>query len=183
MLKIYKILFMMLGGVCICFSSSAAEIKVKGDPELLWLSPLGKEDIENNAYNRCRLIKLIKPGAGQTTRTDKNNFDIFSSYISNLYAQSIKISAYIAEEDKNESDTSSSQTSLDNEKAIIEQEIIRRLADISRRINIINSFEAGIAMLDSLWYIRNLGPTTYEEFRALQNGKYEYVTDCEVLKK
>lgn len=182
MQKIYKTIIgsVILAGMVV-FSASAKEIKVKGDPELLWLSPLGNSDIENNAYNRCRLIKLIKPGAGKTSESNKNNYDIFSNYVSNLYAQSIKISAYIAEEEENEANNASS-VNTDNELALIEEEIIQRMANISRRINIINSFEAGISMLDSLEFISSLGPTTYEEFRALHDGKYDYVSDCELLK-
>ena len=179
-----KILSFILLSVCIfCSPAYAAKSVVKGDPELLWETPLGKGDIENNAYNRCLLIKMVKPGVGQTSKREKNVYDVLSTYVSDLYAQSVKISAYIAAEDENADDSSSSTTDVDNEKAIIEQEITRRLADISRRINIINSFEAGIIVLDSLQGLRDLAPTTYSEFRALQDGRYQYVTDCEVLKK
>lgn len=184
MFNIGKILAPVLAVVCIfCSPAYAAKSVVKGDPELLWETPLGKGDIENNAYNRCLLIKMIKPGIGQTSRREKNIYDVLSTYVSDLYAQSVKISAYIAAEDEDTDDSSSSTTDVDNEKAIIEQEITRRLADISRRMNIINSFEAGIVVLDSLQGLREMAPGTYSEFRALQDGRYQYVSDCEVLKK
>ncbi len=159
-----------------------AYAKVKGDPELLWLSPLGDEDIEETPYNMCRIIKSIKPGVGQTSTTTKNLYDIFSNYISNLYAQSIKISAYIAEEEEDEEDDSLS-ADISNEIAIIEEGIIQSTADIARRINIINSFEAGIAMLDALEELDNMAPGIYSEFLALDNGNYDYVSDCEYLNK
>ena len=184
MFNIGKILAPVLAVVCIfCSPAYAAKSVVKGDPELLWETPLGKGDIENNAYNRCLLIKMIKPGIGQTSRREKNIYDVLSTYVSDLYAQSVKISAYIAAEDEDADDSNSSTTDVDNEKAIIEQEITRRLADISRRMNIINSFEAGIVVLDSLQELREMAPGTYSEFRALQDGRYQYVSDCEVLKK
>lgn len=184
MFNIGKILAPVLAVVCIfCSPAYAAKSVVKGDPELLWETPLGKGDIENNAYNRCLLIKMIKPGIGQTSRREKNIYDVLSTYVSDLYAQSVKISAYIAAEDEDADDSSSSTTDVDNEKAIIEQEITRRLADISRRMNIINSFEAGIVVLDSLQGLREMAPGTYSEFRALQDGRYQYVSDCEALKK
>ena len=184
MFNIGKILAPVLAVVCIfCSPAYAAKSVVKGDPELLWETPLGKGDIENNAYNRCLLIKMIKPGIGQTSRREKNVYDVLSTYVSDLYAQSVKISAYIAAEDEDADDSNSSTTDVDNEKAIIEQEITRRLADISRRMNIINSFEAGIVVLDSLQELREMAPGTYSEFRALQDGRYQYVSDCEVLKK
>ena len=164
-----------------CTPVYVAASQVKGDPELIWQTPLGSSDIENNAYNRCRLVRLMKPGVGKNTQESRNNYDIISTYISDLYAQSVKISAYIAAEDETSNNTSSSD--LDNEKTIIEQEIIKRMADISRRLNIINSFESGILVLDSLQRLRELSPIAYAEFRALVDGKYQYVSDCEVLKK
>lgn len=182
MIKTCKYLTLVMLAICsFSFSAEAAKSKLKGDPELLWLSPLGDSNIENNAYNRCRLIKKIKPGVGNASESQKNNYDIMSNYVSNLYAQSIKISSYIASEKEKES--AESPADLSNEKALIEKEITRRMADISRRMNIINSFEAGIVVLDSLWEMSRLSPTTYEEFRALKDGRYDYVTDCDVLKK
>lgn len=160
-------------------SANMLSAKVKGDPELLWLSPLGDEDIENNAYNRCRIIKMLKPGIGQTSTATKNSYDIFTNYISNLYAQAIKISAYIDQEDEGDD---SMTADISNEIAIIEEGIIQTTADISRRINIINSFEAGISILDSLEALDDLSPGIYSEFRAMEDGHYEYVSDCEVLK-
>lgn len=161
-------------------SANMLSAKVKGDPELLWLSPLGDENIENNAYNRCRIIKMMKPGVGQTSTATKNNYDIFTNYISNLYAQAIKIAAYIDQENESSNDYMSADIS--NEIAIIEEGIIQTTADISRRLNIINSFEAGISVLDSLEALDDLAPSVYSEFRALEDGKYEYVSDCKVLK-
>lgn len=182
MLKNCKYFAVVLLAVCsFCLPVEAAKSKIKGDPELIWLSPLGSSNIENNAYNRCRLIRTIKPGVGEASKAQKNNYDILSNYVSNLYAQSIKISAYISSE--SEKSENASTADLSNEKAVIEQEITRRLSDISRRMNIINSFEAGTMMLSALWNMNRLPPTTYSEFRALKDGKYDYVTECEVLKK
>lgn len=171
----------LLVSICVTFSILAAETEVKGDPEVLWLSPLGDDDIENTPYNRCRLIKKIKPGIDQVSETTQNNYDILSNYVSTLYAQSVKIVYYISEE-SDEENSESETSDLSNEIALIEDEISKTTLDISRRLNIITSFEAGITVLNSLEALQNLAPGVYAEFRALQDGKYEYVSDCEVLK-
>ncbi len=177
--KIINIMVIMTAMLISSSVASYAKSQVKGDPELLWLSPLGDSDIEDNSYYRCRLARLINPGSGQSTTATQNKYDVMSNYVSNLYAQSIKISAYIEKEEKK---ASSSSTGTDNEIAILEKEIVQRMADISRRLNIINSFEAGIVMLDALDELDSLPAGTYSSFRALSDGRYEYVTDCEVLK-
>ena len=182
MLKLNKYFaLVLLIAIFFSFSVEAAKSQIKGDPELLWLSPLGDEDIENTPYNRCRIIRKIKPGMNNVSETTQNNYDIFSNYVSNLYAQSVKITSYIAEE-KDEKTTDSATSDLSNEIALIEEGITKTTLDISRRMNIIVSFEAGIAILNSLEALQSLEPGAYEDFRALQNGKYEYVSDCEVLK-
>ena len=99
--KIILITIFLLAVFAFVTPSYAKKSKIKGDPELLWLSPLGDSDIENNDFNRCRLIKKIKPGPGHALEESNNTHDILSTYISNLYAQSIKISGYIeAEKEK-----------------------------------------------------------------------------------
>lgn len=175
----FNIFISILLGFCLYAGlSKAAEIKVQGDPELIWLTPLGKEDIENTAYNRCKFIRVMKPGIDKVNETTKNTYDVLSNYISNLYAQSIKISAYVdAEEKKDDPDVD-----LTDEKILIDELITRRLGNIARRINIINSFEAGMAVLSNLLIIDSMPNNTYETFRTLNNGQYEYVSDCSVLK-
>lgn len=157
----------------------AGQPKIKGDPEIVWLSPLGSSDIENNQYNRCLLIRKIKPGKGETSTANKNTHDILSSYAANLYAQSIKIGGYIEEEKEK---TDSSEPDLSDEKALLDEEITKRLGNIAHRINIINSFEAGTMILESLNAMIQLSPEAYSEFRVLKNGKVEYSSDCEDLK-
>ena len=170
--------FLLFAGVIIS-PAYAKKSPIKGDPELVWLSPLGSGDIENNAYNRCRLIKLIKPGADQATATTRNTYDILSTYAANLYAQSIKISDYIeAEKEK----SSSSDPDVSDEKALLDNEVRKRLGDISRRMNIINSFEASIAVLEGLNQMIQLSPTAYDKFKVLKNGVFDYSSDCEDLR-
>ncbi len=176
--KFFNITVIILALIMCCSTLSYAKSQVKGDPELLWLSPVGDSDIEDNSYYRCLIARLVKPGRGQATTATQNKYDVLTNYVSNLYAQSLKISAYIEAE---KTDTSSSGD-VSNEIAILEKEIVQRMADISRRLNIINSFEAGIVMLDALDELDKLPEDTYSSFRALSGGRYEYVEDCEVLK-
>ena len=177
--SLFLILFVMAGLVPVNLSY-AAKSPIKGDPELVWLSPLGDDDIQNTPYNRCRLIKTLKPGVGKASTTTDNTYNILANYATNLYAQAIKISAYI--EDEKNAKTNSKQPDLSNEVSLIENEITGRLVGISRRINIINSFEAGTEMLNNLQAITSMPPITYQTFRALVDGKYVYDSDCEALK-
>jgi hypothetical protein len=159
--------------------SYAKKSKIKGDPELLWLSPLGSSDIENNEYNRCLFIKKIKPGYGHALEANQNTLDILSTYAANLYAQSIKLAGYIeAEKEK----SGESDPDLSDEKALLDEEVTKRLADIARRMNIINSFEAGTMLLESLSTLNKLPTTTYEEFRVIKGGLVTYSSDCNDLK-
>ena len=174
--KVILVFAILLSAIFAVPPSQANEIK--GDPELVWLSPLGDSDIENNAYNRCRLIRKIKPGAGKASEATKNNFDILSSYASNLYAQSLKIAGYIESEKEK---TASSGTDLSDEKALLDEEIIKRLGDLSRRMNIINSFEAGVILLESLSIMIEQPQNAYSDFRVLKNGTFVDSTDCEDL--
>ena len=99
--KFLSIFAFLLSVVIIVSPAYAKKSKIKGDPELVWLSPLGSGDIENNAYNRCRLIRTLKPGKEEVSATTKNTFDILSTYAPNLYAQAIKVGGYIeAEKEK-----------------------------------------------------------------------------------
>ncbi len=177
MLNNYKLLIMLLFSLCLFNTpANAARSRVKGDPDLLWLTPLGKSDIKNNAYNRCLLIRAVKPGSGKGGEAQRNAFDILSTYSSNLYAQAVKTWVNVEEE------KAANNKKADDEKALIEK-ATRTLSDISRRLNIINSLEAGGVMVDSLMEIRSMGSTVYETFPAIVNGKYDSsATDCEVLK-
>ena len=178
--KLVPIFAFILSVVMIASPVYAKKSKIKGDPEVIWLSPLGSGDIKNDAYNRCRLIRVMKPGEGKASETTKNTYDVLSTYATNLYAQSIKLGSYIeAEKEKD----SSSEPDLSDEKALLDEEVIKRLGDIARRMNIINSFEANIMLLKSLDTIVQLPPSAYNEFRVLKDGKFDYSTDCEDLKK
>ena len=165
--------------VVLSFSNiaEAGGSKVKGDPSELFASPLGKSDIENNAYNRCLLIKKLRPGTDKASQATRNEAEILGTYATKLYAQSIKISAYISAEDELAKDIKSPDIS--SEEAIIKHEIIARLADIARRINIVNSFDATTSMMNALQLMRNTQSSAYNKFR---NRSFEYVTECEELK-
>lgn len=183
MMKNLTYFVIVLGSVlCLWRQAEAAKSQIKGDPELMWLNPLGKEDIENNAYNRCLLIKTLKPGVEKASQSRKNFYDTMSQYAANLYAQSIKIAAYLDEE--KEAKKGIADKELTNEQDILEHEIIGRLGEITRRINIINSFEAGRVMLEDLWAIKTqFKDDAYSQFMAFTNGEYDFTTDCEVLKE
>lgn len=179
----YNILLItVLIAVAYAFPAAAVRSPVKGDPEITWESPLGDDNIEDNDYNRCRIIRALKPGASSATATNQTNDEIFSRHVSDLYAQSVKITQYIEDEKNAKDDTH--KPDLSNEVALINYEITRRLADITRRMNIINSFEAANSIITSLQNIRLVGgPAAYSKFRGYKDGKYQYLTDCEDIKE
>lgn len=180
--KVTYFVVMMLSVLCINRQGWAFESQIKGDPELIWLNPLGKEDIKNNAYNRCLLIRTIKPGFGDASTSQKNYYETMAQYATNLYAQSIKIGAYLDAE--KEASKGVASMDLTNEQDILENEILGRLSEISRRINIINAFEASRQMITVLQEVkRNFKDDAYGEFRIFKDGQYKTSTDCEDFKE
>lgn len=178
MSKLYELMLLLLALLVFTNSAEAArKSKVLGDPSELFNSPLGKSDIENNAHNRCLLIKTLKPGADKSSQATRNNAELLGSYATKLYAQSVKISAYIFTEDDSAKELT--EPDVSGEEAIIKYEITARLADIARRINIINSFDAATSMMRSLETISKAPTAAYDRFR---DKNFEYVTDCEELK-
>ena len=169
-MKNKKLFFIIISCVAVFFCGEAFAVKsvIKGDPELLWRTPLGKEDIENNEYNRCLLIKKVKPGVLKASETNRNVYELLSEYTANLYTQSIKTAAYIEEESQKEKDKD--EGDLSNEQTIIKTKITRKLSEIARRVNIINSLDAGTSMLTSLIEMTKQNRTVFDE------------VDCEDLK-
>lgn len=160
------------------FASEIAQSRVKGDPDIKWDSVFDDGNISDTPYNRCMLIRKVHPEGSKQSDIVKNRYELFSEYVSNLYAQSIKISAYLEEEAK----IPPSAPDMSNKISLIENEVMLRLADISRRINIINAFEAGTAILTSLDNLERMSRTTYQQFKAVYKGEYDDYSDCEVLK-
>lgn len=176
--KVISIVAFVISVAVVAFPAYAKKSKIKGDPELVWVSPLGSGNIENDAYNRCLLIKAIKPGEGEASTTTKNTYEILSTYASNLYAQSIKVAGYIEAEKE---DDGSEDPDLSDEKALLDEEVIKRLGDIARRMNIINSFEASTVLLKTLDAMVRLSPVAYSEFKVYKDGKYDYTDNCDDL--
>lgn len=181
MLKQIKIIIMVLIMAHCVIGSAWASLKrstMKGDPTLTLQSPLGSKNIEDNAYNRCRIIQMMNPKAGKSTETTTNNYNVLATYVSRVYAQAFKISGYIAAEQE-------SRASLDksNEVKVLENAVERSMSEIARRLNIINSLEAGVVMIESLHKLTTLPPTTFNTFTALENGSYIVTDDCSKLKK
>lgn len=178
MIKFYKhILLIIAFLICVNPVNVAAKSKVLGDPSELFNSPLGKGDIKNNAYNRCLLIRILKPGTDKSSEATRNNAELLGTYAAKLYAQSIKVSAYIMEEDDFVKEIK--YPDVDGEEAIIKHEITQRMADIARRINIINSFDAATSMMKALEAISNAPSAAYNKFR---DKNFNYTIDCEDLK-
>lgn len=165
--KIYAILTIL-----ICFSVliSTAKADIYGDPTLDFPSPLGDENAKNDDYNRCRLIRMIKPLENNPEKEQLNKHNNFALYSSMLYAQSIKISAYLEQEnEKDELDID-----IKNEMEFIRDSITPRLLRLARRMNIINSFEASIQVMEAMKSIDEMSPYTYKEIS-------EGVISCEDL--
>ena len=153
----------------------AAMSGIKGDPQTPWAVIGNNKKIENNEYQRCKVIRAMLPGVGKIGESRRNIYDTMSQYIANLYVQSIMIPAYIAAEE--EGDKGNDKT---NQVEVIKQEQNKHLGNIARRLNIINSLEAGTAMIELLTELSSLPSTTYQSFKTHKNGGYG--TECEELK-
>lgn len=149
---------------------------ISGDPSIRWDIIGNNEKVKNNAYERCMLIRSILPGQGKSAETVRNNYDIMSKYVSYLYTQSVMISVNIAAEEQAKKKSGADKS---NQVELLKQEINGHLGNITRRINIINSLEAGVTMLELLNKMRDLPSNTYSSFK-LPDGDVGY--DCEVLK-
>lgn len=153
MIRLYKYFIVILALCAVVSPAKAWDSAVKGDPELLWNTPLGNPKLEINAENRCRLIRTVLPNYGATEEFRRNRHTLLSEYISNLYAQAVKISAYI------EAEKNAPAASADLSDALkLQEEAAKRSGDIARRLNIINSFESGITVLEALMVLQALPP-------------------------
>ena len=174
---IFAVMLLLLSSMSeIALAGKSSTSSVTGDPSIRWDVIGDNKEIKNNAYERCVLIRSILPGKGKSAETVRNNYDIMSKYISYLYVQSVMISVNIAAEEKAKTKSGADKS---NQVELLKQEINGHLGNITRRINIINSLEAGMTMLELLNKMKNVPSDTYSSFK-LANGDVGY--DCEVLK-
>lgn len=173
---IFAVLLLVCGISGVAFAGKNSSSPISGDPSIRWDMIGDNKEVKNNAYERCRLIRSLLPGQGKSAETVRNNYEIMSKYISYLYTQSVMIPVSIAKEEKAERKSAADKS---NQVELLKQEINGHLGNITRRINIINSLEAGMTMLELLNKMRNLPSDTYSSFK-LANGDVGY--DCEVLK-
>ena len=108
---------------------------VRGRPETQLVTPLSK-DIYDDAENRCRIIKTMKPGEYDMLGTKENTAFLLSRYSTELYLQAAKS---LFEFDKEKPASSKARSS---EKAILDKDILQRKAYIADRLNIVLSLEA-----------------------------------------
>lgn len=136
-----------------------AEDKIEGQPNNLWLTPMGDSDIENTNYNRCRLIKTMKPGSNLVMQTTAATRAVLVRYASELYFQSVETNFEVDQEEPAEDKTSTAEVSLLN------REIINRLARIANRLNIVVSLEARTAAMDNMDKLSKLGGNVFSEYK------------------
>lgn len=179
--KIFIFTVVLLLTWCISGIVSAGEASsspISGDPSIRWDMIGDNKEVKNNEYERCRLIRAILPGEEKSAETTRNRYDILSKYVSYLYTQSVMISVNIAAEEQAKKKSGADKS---NQIELLKQEVNAHLGNITRRINIINSLEAGITMLELLNKMRNLPNSTYNSFK-LHNSAGDDGYDCEDLK-
>lgn len=163
MLKLIKAIIMSLIASVLFNGYAFCAPEVKGQPEILWTTPMPEKNIDNTAKNRCRIIKTLKPGEDKKTTTKENTNQLIGRYSTDLYFQATKTLFEIDKEKVQEG------KQLDDEKKILEQEVLERMANIADRLNIIVSLESRIAALNSLY-----------ELSKSDNGIYSgYIYDQE----
>lgn len=148
----------------VCSSSFAAQ-EVKGQPESKWTTPLGDDDITNSSDNRCRLIKVLKPGEDKAMETKRNTNQILTRYASELYFEAVKTLFELDEEKPDQPKT------VTDEKGILDEEILARMANIADRLNIIASLEARSTILNSVNQIRKMNPSIYSGYEYNEETK------------
>lgn len=164
MLKNYSwLLLSIFAGLLSCSQAFAAQ-EVKGQPESKWSSPIG-EDLENTSDNRCHIIKVLKPGESNVAEAQRNANQLLTRYASELYFQSAKTLFELDEEKPDKAKT------VTNEKDIMDEEILARMANIADRLNIIVSLESRAAILDSVNQIIKLNSSVYSGYKFDEETK------------
>lgn len=161
-------------------AAEGSQSPVSGDPSIKWDIIGNNQKIENNAYQRCLLIRSVIPGQGKSSETQRNIFDTMSKYVSYLYAQSVMVSVNIAAEEEAVKLIKASKT---GQIELIKNGINYHLGNITRRLNIIASLEAGVAMIDMMTELQNLPSGTYARFKIHKEGAFGETGDnCDALK-
>lgn len=113
--------------------------------------------VDDTHFNRCRLIKLIKPGADKVEEMQRVATILQSYYSSELYTQAMQI---LYELDKEDPHPFSNQSS---KKAILDKNIKDVLLDTTQRLAIVASLEARTAVVENISKIIALGPEIYQD--------------------
>lgn len=166
--SIKAIIIVQIINILFCIPAFCAP-EVKGQPEVLWLTPMADNNIDNTAKNRCRIIKILKPGEDKPVETRANTNQLIGRYSTDLYFQATKTLFEIDKEKVKEG------KQLNDEKRILEQEVLERMANIADRLNIIVSLEARTSALNSLYEISKLENGVYSSYHYDQETQ-----DCSI---
>ena len=121
--------------------------------------------MENTSDNRCHIIKVLKPGESNVAEAQRNANQLLTRYASELYFQSAKTLFELDEEKPDKAKT------VTNEKDIMDEEILARMANIADRLNIIVSLESRAAILDSVNQIIKLNSSVYSGYKFDEETK------------
>ncbi len=112
---------------------------------------------EDNEKNRCRLIKLIKPGEGKVEEMQRVATILQAYYSSELYTQAMQTLYELDQEEQHPFTNESS------EKAILDKNIRDVLLDMAQRLSVVASLEARVAVVDNISKLIALSPDTYND--------------------
>ena len=158
-----NLLFLLLL-LSFAFVSSAFAGSIKGQPEELWLTPMGDSNVENTPQNRCRMLKIIKPGEQEVLQTAHNTASILTNYASRLYFEAVKTSFAIDDEDDAFIKSDSASQKSTSEKTILNREIIGKMSNIANRLNIVVSLEARSSALENVLRLTRLEADNHSEW-------------------
>ena len=112
--------------------------------------------IEDTNINRCRLIKLIKPGVNKVEEMQRVATILQAYYSSELYAQAMQTLYELDKEDPHPFTNQSSK------KAILDKNVRDVLLDTAQRLAIVASLEARTAVVDNISKLIKLSPEVYQ---------------------
>lgn len=144
------------------------DVPVSGDisaqPYSVWASPVG--NVANNSNNRCRVIKVLKPGADRVMEAKSNTESLLINYATDMYVDAVET---LVELDNDKDKIQKVKIGLADklvvdEHSLLNNQILARLAAIATRLNIVASLEARTSALDNINKLSKVSSSVYQNY-------------------
>jgi len=137
---------------------------IAAQPYSVWASPVG--DVVNDSKNRCRVIKVLKPGADRVMEAKSNTETLLVNYATDMYVDAVET---LVELDNNKDKIQPVKIGLADdlvvdEHSLLNNQILARLAAIATRLNIVASLEARTSALDNINKLSKVSSSVYQDY-------------------